>query len=115
MQNLLKKATRQHTKDHNSRLILQTIYDGGQMSRADLSRLTHLTRTTVSEVVGELIEQGLVEEVGQGPSSVGRTPTLLSLVDDSRHVIAVNIMNSELQGAIISLRGVIRHRAQLPL
>jgi len=115
MHNLLKKATRQHTKDHNSRLVLQTIYDGGQLSRADLARLTHLTRTTVSEVVGELIEQGLVEEVGQGPSSVGRTPTLLSLVDDSRHVIAVNIMNSELQGAIISLRGVIRHRAQLPL
>ena len=55
MHNLLKKATRQHTKDHNSRLVLQTIYDGGQISRADLSRLTHLTRTTVSEVVSELI------------------------------------------------------------
>ncbi|HJZ47218.1 MAG TPA: ROK family transcriptional regulator [Roseiflexaceae bacterium] len=115
MHNLLKKATRQHTKDHNSRLVLQTIYDGGQMSRADLARLTHLTRTTVSEVVSELIEQGLVEEVGHGPSSIGRTPTLLSVADDSRHVIAVNITNTELQGAIVTLRGVIRHRAQLPL
>src|SRR5262245_16726455 len=115
MHNFLKKATRQHTKDHNSRLVLQTIYDGGQMSRADLARLTHLTRTTVSEVVSELIEQGLVEEVGHGPSSIGRTPTLLSVADDSRHVIAVNITNTELQGAIVTLRGVIRHRAQLPL
>jgi predicted NBD/HSP70 family sugar kinase len=115
MHSSLKKATRQHTKDHNSRLVLQTIYEGGQMSRADLARLTHLTRTTVSEVVGDLIEQGLVEEVGQGPSSVGRTPTLLSVVDDSRHIIAVNITNAELQGAIVTLRGVIRHRARLPL
>jgi predicted NBD/HSP70 family sugar kinase len=115
MHNLLKKATRQHTKDHNSRLVLQTIYDGGQMSRADLARLTHLTRTTVSEVVGELIDQGFVEEVGHGPSAVGRTPTLLSIVDDSRHVIAVNITNAELQGAVVTLRGVIRYRAQLPL
>src|SRR6266508_461697 len=115
MHNLQKKATRQHTKEHNSRLVLQTIYDGGQMSRADLARLTQLTRTTVSEVVGELIEQGLVEEVGHGPVAVGRTPTLLSVVDDSRHVIAVNITNAELQGAVVTLRGVIRHRAQLPL
>lgn len=115
MHNLLKKATRQHTKNHNSRLVLQTIYDGGQMSRADLARLTRLTRTTVSEVVGELIDHGLVEEVGHGPSAVGRTPTLLSVADDSRHVIAVNITNAELQGAIVTLRGVIRHRARLSL
>jgi N-acetylglucosamine repressor len=115
MNNLLTKATRQHTKDHNSRLVLRTIYDCGQVSRADLARLTHLTRTTVSEVVSDLIEQGLVEEVGHGPSAVGRTPMLLSVVDDSRHIIAVSVANAELQGAVVNLRGVIRQRARLPL
>ena len=55
MDYLLEKATRQHTKDHNSRLVLRAIYDRGEVSRADLARLTHLTRTTISEVVGELI------------------------------------------------------------
>jgi predicted NBD/HSP70 family sugar kinase len=115
MNNPLKKATRQHTKDHNSRLVLQTIYDSGQISRADLARLTHLTRTTISEVVSDLIEQGLVEEVGQGRSAVGRTPTLLSIVDDSRQIVAVSVSNTEIQGAIVNLRGVVRHRAKLPL
>jgi predicted NBD/HSP70 family sugar kinase len=112
---LLQKATRQHTKDHNSRLVLRTIYDYGEVSRADLSRLTHLTRTTVSDVVGDLMEQGLVEEVGQGPSAVGRTPTLLSLIDDSRHLVAINITNTDLHGAVINLRGSIRQRASLAL
>jgi predicted NBD/HSP70 family sugar kinase len=112
---LLQKATRQHTKDHNSRLVLRTIYDYGEISRADLARLTHLTRTTVSDVVGDLMEQGLVEEVGQGPTAVGRTPTLLSLIDDSRHLIAINITNTELHGAVINLRGAIRQRASLTL
>src|SRR6476659_3870184 len=115
MNNPLKKATRQHTKDHNSRLVLQTIYDSGQISRADLARLTHLTRTTISEVVSDLIEQGLVEEVGQGRSAVGRTPTLLRIVDDSRQIVAVSVSNAEIQGAIVNLRGVVRHRAKLPL
>ena len=112
---MLQKATRQHTKDHNSRLVLRTIYDYGEISRADLARLTHLTRTTVSDVVGDLMEQGLVEEVGQGPSAVGRTPTLLSLIDDSRHLIAINITNTDLHGAVVNLRGAIRQRASLAL
>ncbi len=115
MNTLLQKATRQHTKDHNSRMVLRTIYDAGEISRAALARLTHLTRTTVSEVVSGLIEQGLVEEVGQGPTTVGRTPTLLSVVDDARHVVAITITNSEVQGAVINLRGAIQHQAKLPI
>ncbi|GAC1559086.1 MAG: ROK family transcriptional regulator [Herpetosiphon sp.] len=109
------KATRQHTRDHNNRLVLRSIYDAGEISRAALSRSTHLTRTTVSDVVYELMTHGLVEEVGQGQSGIGRTPTLLRVVDDSRHIIAVDINTTELHGAIINLRGQIVRRASLPL
>lgn len=115
MDHRLQKATRQHTKDHNSRLVLRAIYDYGEVSRADLARSTHLTRTTVSDVVSGLIEQGLVKEVGHGPAAVGRTPTLLSLIDDSRHLIAINITNIDLHGAVVNLRGAIRRRARVML
>jgi N-acetylglucosamine repressor len=108
---LHEKATRQHTKDHNSQLVLRTIYDYDQISRAELARLTRLTRTTVSDVVANLIERGLVEEVGHGISSGGRMPILLSVIDDSRHLIGINLMNGELSGATINLRGSIRQRA----
>src|SRR5689334_1966719 len=107
MDRLLVKATRQHTRDHNSHLVLRAIYDAGEISRADLARLTHLTRTTVSAVVSDLIEQGLVEEVGQGAVAVGRTPKLLSVVDDSRQIIAVSVSGGELQGALVNLRGAV--------
>jgi predicted NBD/HSP70 family sugar kinase len=111
----LEKATRQHTRDHNARLVLQTIYEAGEISRADLARRTHLTRTTISEVVGVLIEQALAEEVGQAPAGIGRTPTLLSVAADARQIIAVNITANELQGAVVNLRGEIRRRASAPL
>ena len=52
-----RKATRKQTRRHNSRLVLKTIYDRGQISRADIARLTQLTRTTVSSVVAGLVEQ----------------------------------------------------------
>src|SRR5262249_39217791 len=84
-------------------------------SRADLARLTHLTRTTVSDVVSGLIEQGLIEEVGQGPSGVGRTPTLLSVVEHSRYIVAIDVTATELQGAVVNLRGGIEHQATLSL
>ena len=62
---------------YNQRLVLRTLYDLGPISRAEVARLTGLTRTTVGDVVGELLADGLVEEVGRGPSSGGKAPILL--------------------------------------
>lgn len=111
----MKKATRQQTKAHNIRLILKTIYDEGDVSRADIARLTGLTRTTVSDAVAELIEDGLVAEVGLGPSAGGKPPILLNVVDDSRYLIGIDLADSEFRGAVINLRGGIKHRLSLPI
>jgi glucokinase-like ROK family protein len=115
MDSLLHKATRQHTKTHNSRLVLRTIYDCGQISRAELARLTQLTRATISEVVADLIRQGLVEEVGYGATAVGRTPMLLSVVANSRQLIGIDIANGELRAAIVNLRGQLGECIRLSL
>lgn len=104
------KVTRKQTKNHNKHLVLKTIYDRSGISRAEIARLTHLTRPTVSGTVVELIEEGLVEEIGQGPSAGGKPPTLLRVVDDSRHLIGIDLANSEFRGAVIDLRGRLVHR-----
>lgn len=109
------KATKKYTKTHNKRLILKTIYDQVEISRASIARITHLTRPTVSSAVAELIDDGLVEEVGQGPSKGGKRPTLLSVVDDSRHLIGIDLANSEFRGGLLDLRGTILHRFSVPV
>jgi N-acetylglucosamine repressor len=111
----LLKATQQQTKTHNSRLVLEAIYDRRQISRADISRLTNLTRTTVSDLVTELQGKGLVEEIGYGQSSGGRSPILLSVIDDARHLIGIDLENDELRGAVVNLRNEIVSTASLPL
>ena len=65
----MKKATHQATKEHNTTLVLKTIYHEDQISRADIARATSLTRTTVSEIVTDLIGSGLVKE--QAPQAWG--------------------------------------------
>jgi glucokinase-like ROK family protein len=111
----VKKATREHTKVHNQRLILRTIYWENQISRADLARATHLTKTTVSAIVSELIAENLVEETGRGPSEGGKPPVLLGVVDDAHDLIGLDLANSEFRGAVFDLRGKILHHASIPL
>ena len=61
------KATHAQTRAHNASLVLRAIYDLGPISRAEIARLTGLTRTSVGELVGELEQEGLAREVGRGP------------------------------------------------
>ncbi len=111
----MEKATRQHTKDHNRALVLSTIFANNQISRAEIARITKLTRTTVSSIISDIITEGLVEEVGVGTSFGGKNPILLSLVDDSRWMIGLDLSHNQFRGAIVNLRGEIRDVISMPV
>ncbi len=109
------KATHAQTRQHNHRLVLRTVYDFGPISRAEVARSTGLTRTTVSDVVADLLADGMVEEVGRGPSSGGKAPILLSFVGDARQVIGLDLGEGRFAGALVNLRGEIRRVVELPV
>ena len=111
----LKKATHQQTKRHNRDLVLKTIFDHPAISRAEIARLTNLTRATVSDMVVCLIEEGLVEEVGYGESIGGKAPILLSLVADSRYLIGLNLAQDKFIGSVVNLRGEIKKTVEFPV
>lgn len=106
----MQKATRQQTKNHNTRLILKTIFDAGEISRADIARATHLTRPTVSSIVADLIQSQFVIETGQGPSAGGKRPTMLSVAQDAHQLLSIDLGSHEFRGAVLNLRGEIIHR-----
>jgi N-acetylglucosamine repressor len=111
----MKKSTQEETKIHNSRLVLSTIYNHGEISRVEISRQTELTRTTVSDVVNKFITEGLVAETGISPSRGGKRAILLSLVKDARHLVGIDLAESEFRGAVVNLRGEVVHRVHLPV
>ena len=111
----LEKATHQLTRRSNERLVLRTIYEQGPLSRADVARVTGLTRTTVSNVVEGLIADGLVVEAGTGRSTGGKAPILLEVPADARHVVGVDVDQDRLSGAVVNLRGEVRARASREL
>ena len=110
-----KKATRQHTKQHNARLVLKTIYEAGDVSRADLARMTGLTRATVSNIVAGYLDKGIVAETGVGPSIGGKPPILLSMVPDARQLICLDLGNEQFTGALVNLRSRFEKQISLPV
>ena len=111
---MMKKATHQQTKEHNRHLVLSTVFQHECISRAEIARITSLTRTTVSDIIADLIEEGLVSEVGVGSSLGGKSPILLSLVEDSRYLIGLDLAQNQFRGAIVNLRGKIKTMIAIP-
>jgi N-acetylglucosamine repressor len=107
------KATHQQTRVHNERLVVRTLYDLGPISRAEVARLTGLTRTTVSDVVASLLDEGVVREIGRGPSSGGKAPILLEVDDDARLVVGLDLGEEHFAGSLVNLRGAIRRTVEL--
>ena len=91
-------------------MVLQHLFHSGPGSRADLARSTGLTRVTVSDLVGELLTEGLVAELGQESEEgkVGKRGTLVGLRTNAFQIVAVDLRDDELlHGALVDLSGAV--------
>jgi predicted NBD/HSP70 family sugar kinase len=80
------------------------------ISRADVVRTTGLTAATVSAIVAELEDQGLVIELGTGPSAGGKPPTLYGLNAGARSIITVDLSDGGRAGSVLDLKGTSAYR-----
>jgi predicted NBD/HSP70 family sugar kinase len=92
------------------RLLEALRHSGGSATRAELSRITGLSRATVSNAIGRLIVDGLVAEVVSEPvsgaaSSRGRPAVLVRLRAPSGVVIGLDFGHSHLRAAVADLAG----------
>jgi len=86
-------------------LALETIWYNRRISRADLSRLLEVSRSTASELVSDLLDTKLVAEVGDGPSRGGRRPILLEFQDEAHFILGVDMGATHVAVALTDLRG----------
>ncbi len=76
---------------------LRTIYFEGPISRLQVSRSTELSPATVTNVVGELLADGIIVESGSVDSEVGRPSTLLSINGHYGYFVGVDVGESAVQ------------------
>src|SRR4051794_36149829 len=72
-------------------LVLDLIRTDGPISRTDLAEATGLTQATMSTLVRQLIEVGLVHETGRRESKGGRPLVLLDINPVSRFAVGVQL------------------------
>lgn len=85
-----------------------------RISRMDLASKLNLTRPSITQLVDQLIDYGLVQESETVSTGRGRHPTLLDLIPDSRYVIGVNIMRQSIRVGIVNLVGKGLARSVIP-
>ncbi len=103
----------------NRRSVVAALAADGPTSRAELGRVTGLSRTTVSSLVQELIESGhVVETTDRGTphkGGSGRPPMLVALSAPSGGVAGVDIGHRHLRVAIADRSGQVLAEDQAAL
>lgn len=92
-------------KQMNIGTLLKQIRTHGPISRAELVKTSQLSPTTVSVLVEELLQAGLVREVGTGESSGGRRPILLEFQPAARLAVGIDIGVRRTTVALLDLDG----------
>jgi predicted NBD/HSP70 family sugar kinase len=99
-------ASNKTPRQINRNLIFNLVRTKQPVSRADLSRLTGLQRSTISLIVEELIKDGWLVEGSIGKLPRGRNPTFLGL-NRSRAILAVDIHPTQTTIAVTDIEGTI--------
>ncbi|MFC9585070.1 ROK family protein [Streptomyces yangpuensis] len=99
----------------NRSAVLQRLYFGGPMSRQELGPATGLSSGSVSNVVGELVADGLLEEAGIVDSDGGRPRTLLRVRPGSAYMIGVDVGETRVRVELFDLALTELARTEMPL
>ena len=87
----------------NRSVILTSIYRDGPLSRYELGHQTSLSAASVSNLVGELLEEGIVEEAGSVESDGGRPRVLLRVAPTFGYVVGAEVGETRVRVELFDL------------
>ena len=99
----------------NEQLLLDHIRSSGPYSRADLARVSGLSKPTVSLALANLERAGLIRLAGQRTGLPGRTALLYEVRPEAGFVLGLDIGLRYLRGAVADLAGEVRARRSVPV
>lgn len=91
----------------NRCIVLQTLMEHPKISRVDLVRITELNKATITNIIRDFMEIGIVKDIGQISSSNGRRVAGISLCMEDVVSVIVCIRKDYVSTAVCSIQGVI--------
>jgi predicted NBD/HSP70 family sugar kinase len=86
-----RRTTVRDVRRANRASLLSDLFHGGRQSRQQLGATTALSQASVSNLIGEMIDEGLVEEAGLVGSDGGRPRVLLRVRPGFRYVAGADV------------------------
>jgi predicted NBD/HSP70 family sugar kinase len=94
----------------NEQVLLDHIRRSGPLSRAELARISGLSKPTVSLALGNLERAGLVHATGQRTGVPGPAAILYEVRPDAGFILGLDVGRQFLRGAVADLAGTVRSR-----
>lgn len=95
------------TRIYNRKIIIETVRRHRPISRAEIAQMTGLTTATISNLTAELIQEGLIAEVGRRKGLRGQPAIELELNPEGRYAIGFELGRTHLAGVLINFVGEI--------
>ncbi|WP_377297148.1 ROK family transcriptional regulator [Rhizobium sp. SGZ-381] len=95
------------TRQITSRTVLRTIIDNSPISRAELARVTGLSKQAMSEIVRDLEVEGWVRETGRTQGGVGRSAVNYELNPRKAFLLGVDVGGTKVHASIADLSGAV--------
>jgi N-acetylglucosamine repressor len=109
----IQKGDQDLVRRQNRALVINLLRISGPMSRTEIADRTGLARSALTRLVRDLLNEGVVIEVGKTDSSGGRPAVLVSLNAEYARSIGIKVERMRLIAASVDLVGEIRDRAEV--
>jgi predicted NBD/HSP70 family sugar kinase len=110
-----KRATVRDLRRENRAAVLWSLYLDHPRSRPELSAATGLSAASVTNVIRELIDEGIVLETGLAESDGGRPRAMLGMNPEYGYVIGVDVGETRTRVELFDLTMTERAKAEYPL
>ncbi|TWD74879.1 putative NBD/HSP70 family sugar kinase [Kribbella amoyensis] len=111
----VRRTTVRDMRRTNRSVILTSIYRQGPLSRFELSHETALSAASVSNLVAELLEEGIVEEAGSVESDGGRPRVLLRVAREFGYVVGAEVGETRVRVELFDLSMTVRATVVYPI
>ncbi|KUL92963.1 hypothetical protein DK26_27095 [Bosea sp. WAO] len=108
-------ANMDHARRFNRRVVLETVRLQAPLSRAEITRATGLAPQTISNIIGELTEAGLVRSVSRRSGARGQPAVDLDINPDGGFTFGVSFGHGVLLVILTDVAGTVRDRVELDL
>ncbi|MCM0649617.1 ROK family transcriptional regulator [Clostridium swellfunianum] len=90
-------------KTNNKKRVINLLSKERELTKLDISRKLDISVPTVTTIVGELKEDGIVEEAGMATSTGGRKPVIIRFLPDSRYSVGIYLGRDYVRAVLTNL------------